>query len=238
MNNYTPILKVITGSRAYGFARPDSDTDIRGIAMPSKEIFFGLQNFEMHEKKDPDETIYSLKKFVNLALGANPNILELLWIEKPFLLLEHHQANYLKHFRRAFITKKIFTSYVGYAKAQLHKIKAEGNCSPEMNSRRSEDIKKNGYDTKAATHLMRLMFQARELALDERISFPMRDEELVVCKSIRNGEFPFEFVKNLFEKSLQELREIEKDSTLPEKPDFNLVNNIVITINKEWYGNE
>jgi len=233
---YTPILKVITGSRAYGFARSDSDTDIRGIAMPSEEIFFGLNNFEMHEQKDPDETIYSLKKFVNLAINGNPNILELLFIDAPHLiLLETAPALFLKSHRKKFITKRIFTTYVGYAKAQLHKIKADGNCAPEMKSRRAEDIAKNGFDTKAATHLIRLMFQATELALYRTISFPMTGEELFICKAIREGRRTFDEVRTIFEWLLCDLREIEEKSTLPEKPDFDMINSLVIQMNERWY---
>jgi len=233
---YTPILKVTTGSRAYGFARPDSDWDTRGIAMPSREVFFGLQSFEMHEQKDPDETIYSLNKFVNLALTGNPNILELLFIDEPLIQLDTHQSRELKANRALFITKKLFITYVGYAKAQLHKIKADGNCAPEMKSRRSDDILKNGYDTKAATHLVRLMFQARELALDGNINFPMKGNELSACKGIREGKWKFEEVKETFEGALADLRKIEETSSLPEKPDFNRVNQLVMTINAEWYG--
>jgi len=233
---YDVILKVITGSRAYGFARPDSDTDTRGIGMPSPEVFYGLQNFEMHEQKEPDETIYSLKKFVNLAMNANPNILELLFIDAPELVLINAPAAiYLKSYRSEFITKKIFTTYVGYAKAQLHKIKAEGNCSPEMSSRRFEDIKKNGYDTKAATHLMRLMFQAQELAEDGKISFPMKPEDLCICKAIRGGRWSLDNLKSIFEASLEDLRYIESKSTLPDAPDFKRINALMIRINKVWY---
>lgn len=236
---YTPILKVITGSRAYGFARPDSDVDTRGIAMPSADVFFGLRSFEMHESKNPDEVFYSLKKFVNLAMNANPNILELLFIDNPeLILIEHPIMKFLKGARRRFISKKIFTTYVGYAKAQLHKIKADGNCAPEMSSRRFEDIKKNGYDTKAATHLVRLILQAQELITNGEISFPMKGAELAICTGIRNGGISFDVVKAVFEDELAELRYLEENSNLPESPDFELINDLVVEINKEWYEKE
>ena len=41
------ILLVLHGSHAYGMARPESDVDLRGIAIPPPEYFHGyLKHFE------------------------------------------------------------------------------------------------------------------------------------------------------------------------------------------------
>ena len=53
------IYKVISGSQAYGWARPDSDVDIRGIAIvPDKRYYYGfIRNFEQYEDKVNDINI-------------------------------------------------------------------------------------------------------------------------------------------------------------------------------------
>ena len=38
-----PILKVLSGSHAYGLATPTSDFDYRGIAIPPIEYFHGMK---------------------------------------------------------------------------------------------------------------------------------------------------------------------------------------------------
>ena len=73
------ILKVVAGSRAYGTNTEDSDYDYRGICIQPKKYLLGLDKFEQHEEKEPDTVIYSLEKFVRLALQNNPNILEILF---------------------------------------------------------------------------------------------------------------------------------------------------------------
>ena len=38
------ILKIISGSHAYGFATADSDVDTRGICIPSSKWFLSYEN--------------------------------------------------------------------------------------------------------------------------------------------------------------------------------------------------
>lgn len=236
MKNYITIYEVISGSRAYGFANENSDTDIRGVAFPSYKSFFGLHNFEMAETKDPDMQIYSFKKFVTLALNANPNILELLFIDDPSLILKQTSFSAtLKAHRHLFITKKIFTTYMGYAKAQIHKLKAAGNCSPEMSSKRAEGIKKYGYDIKAATHVARLLYQGIELALDKTISIPLKEPALTICKNIRNGDNTLDEFLGQVDFLFDVFKGLEEISTLPEKPNYKAADDLVAYCHTDFY---
>jgi len=83
------IYEVLSGSHAYGLNTPDSDKDYRGILIPPREYYFSpFKSIEQYESKNPDRTIFELKKFVRLATDNNPNILELLFIDDSALVLE------------------------------------------------------------------------------------------------------------------------------------------------------
>lgn len=238
MKDYIEFYEVISGSKAYGFANENSDTDIRSIAFPSYKKFFGMGNFEYAETKDPDKQIYSLKKFVTLALNANPNIIELLFIDKQdFILKESEFSKKLKSLRENFITKKIFKSYMGYANAQIHKLKNAGNCSPKIGSRRFEGIQKCGYDTKAATHVIRLLSQGIELAKKRKISMPLSEPDVTICKKIRLGLLTLQEVIEFADKLMQVFKNLEETSKLLATPNYELINNFVIASHREFYVN-
>lgn len=59
------------------------DKDIMGVFVPSIENYFGLNTKEHHEVfiKEWDAVSYELRKFVRLLIGANPNVLSLLWLQ-------------------------------------------------------------------------------------------------------------------------------------------------------------
>ena len=237
MTTHYKFYEVISGSRAYGFANENSDIDYRGIFFPHQKCFYGFENFkDPIETKDPDTVFYSFKKFISLAIANNPNILEILFIDDPNLIIQDSKyIQRIKMFRQDFLSKRIFTTYLGYVKAQMHKIKNEGNCSPEMNSRRMEDIKKNGYDTKAASHVFRLLFQGIELAREKIISIPLPKGDVFVCKLVRNGKVSFEdFVKDSND-FIEIFKELETKSDLPDEPNIELINDLVMDIQKSFY---
>ena len=68
------------GSRAYGLDQEESDTDRRGIYLPTAESYWSLYGVPEQLEDDATQEVYwELKKFIALALKANPNILERLY---------------------------------------------------------------------------------------------------------------------------------------------------------------
>lgn len=117
------IYKVISGSKAYGLDTPESDTDIRGITIPPKQYYFGLENFEQYEAS-ADNVIWSLKKFIKLASACNPNIIEVLFIDEQHILFINKYGKILRDNRDLFLTKRARYTFGGYAYAQLKRIKS------------------------------------------------------------------------------------------------------------------
>lgn len=120
--NKNLMYHVICGSYSYGLNTPTSDVDKKGITIPPKEYFYGLETFEQQEL-GPDETIYSLHKFVRLAFDCNPNIIEILYTDPQFILFINQYGQKLRDNRHIFLSKRARYSFGGYAFAQLKRIK-------------------------------------------------------------------------------------------------------------------
>ena len=117
-------LLTVHGSHAYGLATETSDIDIKGIAVPPEKYFLGfLHRFEQAESKNPDMTIYDIRKFFQLAADCNPNIIEVLWTEESDIISMSDIGSRIRWFRDSFLSQKAKYTFSGYAIAQLKRIK-------------------------------------------------------------------------------------------------------------------
>lgn len=121
------ILLGLSGSRAYGtFIEGVSDYEYKGICIPPKDYWLGFKQFEQKDSgwateegifsqldRAPDSVIYSLKKYLSLATNANPNILELLFLEDYQYSWKESEGIKLIENRNLFLTKKVKYSYSG-----------------------------------------------------------------------------------------------------------------------------
>lgn len=69
-----------------------------------------------------DLCIYSFSKFLHLAANANPNVLELLFVDDREVLFSDPRWDKLREHRDLFLTRKCKHTYLGYAQAQLKRI--------------------------------------------------------------------------------------------------------------------
>lgn len=90
--------------------------------MPPKEFLFGLSSFEQWESEGGDHVIFSLQKFVRLALDGNPNIIETLFTRAEDQLFVHPLAKELLQRREMFLSQKVGFKFGRYAIHQLQKI--------------------------------------------------------------------------------------------------------------------
>lgn len=118
------IYKVIVGSCAYGTNLPTSDKDYAGVYIPPLENYFGMNAFDhLNEQKEDDKNYYSLRKFAKLAVANNPSVLELLFVDDNDILLYDPSFQLIKENRDLFLSQRCLNSYMGYAGAQLHRIR-------------------------------------------------------------------------------------------------------------------
>ncbi len=121
-DNPAVIFRGIVGSRAYGTANAQSDTDIRGIfTVPSREyVRLSVPPKQVSDERN-DRTYYSLLRFCELMSEANPTTLEMLYLPKDCILKTTSAFGILEKNRDIFITQMAVDSHLGYAVSQIKK---------------------------------------------------------------------------------------------------------------------
>ncbi|MCX6181237.1 MAG: nucleotidyltransferase domain-containing protein [Bacteroidetes bacterium] len=120
-NSGAIIFECISGSRSYGLDTANSDTDIKGVYIAPKDLFYSLSYPEQINNESNDIVYYELRKFVELLSKNNPNILEMLNVPQDCILYQHPLYEEIVKF--PFVTKMCKESFAGYAFTQIRKAK-------------------------------------------------------------------------------------------------------------------
>ena len=118
------ILLTLGGSFSYGLNNKDSDLDIRGIALHSKEELLGTSNFEQFINNETDTVIYSISKFISLASQCNPNIIEILGCRNEDYLYISPLGQLLLDNKDLFLSQRAIDNFSAFAYAQLKRIRS------------------------------------------------------------------------------------------------------------------
>jgi hypothetical protein len=113
------LLKCISGSQAYGLALPHSDTDIKGVFVLPKNEFYGLEYTDQVNNDTNDQMFYEIRKFIELLLKNNPNLLELLNTPEDCIRFRHPAMSAIK--QDMFLSKLCNQTFGQYAYAQIKK---------------------------------------------------------------------------------------------------------------------
>ena len=217
------IYRCVVGSQAYGLSRADSDIDRRGIYLPPAELewsIFGVP--EQIEKRETQECYWELKKFLILALKANPNILECLFTSMVEQSSEIADALLAK--RHIFLSKLVYQTYNGYVMSQFKRL--------EQDLRVRGEVK-----WKHAMHLIRLLLQGISVLNEAHV--PVRvSQHRDALLSIRDGAQPWSEV-NAWRLSLH--REFESAfnvTSLPDTPNYQEANRLLVWARDKMVGGE
>ncbi len=175
---------------------------------------------------DLDLTIYSLRKWIRLALKGNPTVLILLWA--PYLRADA-RGHQLRELAPHIISKQAGKAFLGYLQAQRQRLLGErgngGHGAP-----RSALTARYGFDTKFAMHMCRLGVQGVELLTTGKLSFPMEDPDRTNLLAMRNGEIPLNDCLTLAGSLEAELKDLLTSSHLPDEPNIEPVEKWMTTI--------
>ena len=128
------ILAVESGSRAWGFASPDSDYDVRFIYLRKKEDYLRLDSvrdvIELPIDDELDINGWDLQKMLRLLYRSNPTVFE--WFSSPVVYRKTALSEALKEVMKLYFSKKktlyhylsmAETNYRGYLKQDMVRAK-------------------------------------------------------------------------------------------------------------------
>ncbi len=212
------VYRCVIGSRAYGLETDASDTDVRGCFLPPASLHWSLAGVpEQLENDERQECFWEFGKFVRLALQSNPNVLECLFspISEPLSPV----GEKLLLIRNAFPSKLAHGRYRGYVEDQMRRLDNKLQSSGEIKWRH-------------AMHMIRLLISGLDLMRTGKVRVDVsehRDELL----SIKAGDVSWEKVLARADELSRELDKAYETTLLPERPDDDLVNSVVLWARKE-----
>jgi hypothetical protein len=109
----------ISGSKAYGLATQDSDTDIKGVFILPQKNYYGLNYTAQVSDESNDIVFYELGRFIQLLSVNNPNILELLHSPEDAIIYRHPFLSEIKP--DLFLSRLCRDTFGKYAFAQIKK---------------------------------------------------------------------------------------------------------------------
>ena len=127
------LVKHLAGSHAYGTNTPESDVDYRGIFYtPIADIYspFKIKG-EQNDSNEEDTKFYELRKYINLYVKCNPNIVETLWVENSDITFKTNVYDMLRSEREALLCSKVAFTYTGYAHNQKSRMSNHYNHMKE-----------------------------------------------------------------------------------------------------------
>lgn len=115
------LLECISGSKAYGLDTPSSDTDIRGVFLLPKKMYYSWNYTPQVNNETNDLVFYEWGRFMELLSLNNPNILELLNTPEEAILYKHP---FLEEIRAEWIlSKRCRDTFGKFALSQIKKAK-------------------------------------------------------------------------------------------------------------------
>ena len=119
----------------------------------------------------------------------------------------------------------------GYNRAKQHWTSYQ-QWKASRNDKRSELEAKYGYDTKHASHLVRLLRMGEEVLSTGKVIVYRPDREELLA--IRNGAWTYEQVEEYAETMEKRIIEVSRTSKLPEKPNRPALDKLCVQV-IEWY---
>ena len=207
------IYRCVVGSRAFGLAGEDSDIDRRGVYLPPADLQWSLYGApEQLENEATQECYWELRKFLILALKANPNILECLYT--PLVETAAPIAQELLAMREIFLSKLVYQTYNGYVMSQFKKLE--------------QDLRSTGaIKWKHATHLIRLLMSGVTVLKEGFVPVNVAEHRDLLL-AIKRGEMEWDEVNRLRLDLHKRFDEAFADTKLPERPDYERANAFLI----------
>ncbi|MET9363880.1 nucleotidyltransferase domain-containing protein [Streptomyces sp. NPDC006632] len=212
------VYSCVMGSRAFGLATEDSDTDVRGIYLAPTPLFWHFEKPPTHVEGPADEQFsWELERFCELALRANPNILECL--HSPLVEYADDTGRELLSLREAFLSRQAHRTFARYALGQRKKLDA--------------DVRHHGAPRwKHAMHLLRLLMSCRDLLRTGVLTIDAGSERERLL-AVKRGEVPWPEVESWMATLATQSDDAATRTPLPSGPDRARVADFLFRVRRE-----
>jgi hypothetical protein len=92
------------------------------------------------------------------------------------------------------------------------------------------------YDSKNMMHVFRLLLMAKEIATDKKVNVFRDDREFLL--DIKQGKFEYDELVQKAEELKNGLAELYKQSDLPNEPEIDQINKLLISMREKVYSSE
>ncbi|MGZ4899641.1 MAG: DNA polymerase beta superfamily protein [Candidatus Angelobacter sp.] len=216
------------------------DTDLYGVYIESRELALGLDPREHfvwstagdERRNGPDDvdiTLYSLRKWAGMAAKGNATALHFLFAEPREVDPKTWQK--IQARSQLFLSRSSAKQFLGFSDDQFKRLTGEKGSGKK--GQRPEYIGKYGFDTKAAMHGLRLLYECLELMAHRRITLPRPEKDLLI--EVRTGEWPLEKVLSHSKKLANAVEEAVASSPLPERVDRAAISKLVAQVHLEFW---
>ena len=231
------ILRTTVGSGVHGIAIAGTDDhDEMGVYVPPPEHLLGTRNvrddyvFRTQPEGarsgpgDVDLILYSLRKYLRLAVKGNPTALLPLYAPLGDVLESTDLGQQLRAMRTDFLSQQAVRRFLGYMQAQHERMLGGGKRNRVPN--RPELIERFGFDTKYASHALRLAYQGFEICESGTLTLPLRDQERERVLAVKRGEVPQAEVSAEITSLSEGARRLLDNgkAAVPERPNYARIN--------------
>jgi hypothetical protein len=249
MAEASSILRVPVGSTIHGLhVSGKDDHDEMGICIEPLDIFTRFEPFEQFIYRTADERagnyigrdrrrrrdafspksmpgdldlkIYSLRKYLRLALIGSPTDLIPLFVPADQCLVRKKLGAELQALTPLIVSRYVAERFNGYLRSQRERLLGERG---QKDVQRPELEAAHGYDTKFAMHMLRIGYQGVEILTTGSLLFPMPEPSRSRCRDVRAGGVPLKEVVQETADLESQIVSLSSSSVLRQRPDVKRV---------------
>jgi uncharacterized protein len=193
------ILRTVVGSGVHGIAIAGTDDhDEMGVFIEPAARVIGVRPAMDHYvyrtqpegarsgPGDTDLVMYSLRRYLSLAIKGNPTVLLPLFAPAESVVVLTPLGEELRALASALLSQSAGHRFLGYMAGQRRRLLGANGGLPN----RPELVARYGYDVKYAAHALRLAYQGLEIVRDGRLTLPMPGHERERVLRVKRGDVP------------------------------------------------
>lgn len=242
------ILRSVVGSGVHGIAIAGTDDhDEMGVYIEPPSYVLGFERVRddyvwrtqpegvRSGHGDTDLVLYSLRKYLRLALKGNPTVMLPLFAPEESLVIVTPLGRELRAMRSAFLSQLAVERFLGYMQSQHERMLGQsGRNVPN----RPELIERYGWDVKYGSHALRLAYQGFEIASSGVLTLPLEATQRERVLAVKRGEVPREEVSREItdlERTVRDLLE-RRATPLPEAADVDRISALAVDVQRRHWG--